>query len=254
MRQHVRGGALDLGLAAVGLDPADPEAAILLPGPALEQAGLEPDEVWARPRARLEELGAVAAERARLPLKQGRAMAGVDMRIVDDAGQALPWDGTTYGNLQVRGPWVTRRYMNAEADATEPGGWFATGDVATIDEHGFMEITDRTKDIVKSGGEWISSIALENIAVSHPDVAEAAIVGAHHPKWDERPLLIVVAKEGREVDPADLLGLYAGQVAKWWTPDEVVVVDALPHTATGKINKLALRRQFRDYKLASAAE
>ena len=117
-----------------------------------------------------------------------------------------------------------------------------------------MEITDRTKDIVKSGGEWISSIALENIAVSHPDVAEAAIVGAHHPKWDERPLLIVVAKEGHEIDPADLLGLYAGQVAKWWTPDEVVVVDALPHTATGKINKLALRRQFRDYKLASAAD
>ena len=193
-------------------------------------------------------------ERRRINEKQGRAVPGIDIRITDDEGREQPWDGATFGNLMVRGPWVLRRYLGADADATDADGWFATGDVATIDPHGVMEITDRTKDIVKSGGEWISSIALENIAVSHPDVAEAAIVGAHHPKWDERPLLIVVAKEGREVDPADLLGLYAGQVAKWWTPDEVVVVDALPHTATGKINKLALRRQFRDYKLASAAE
>jgi len=186
--------------------------------------------------------------------KQGRAVPGLDMKIVDDAGTELPWDGATYGNLMVRGAWVTQRYLNAEADATDAEGWFATGDVATIDPHGVMEITDRTKDIVKSGGEWISSIQLENIAVDHPDVAEAAIVGAKHPKWDERPLLIVVAKPGRAIDPAALLASYAGKVAKWWTPDEVVVVEQLPHTATGKLNKLALRQQFRNFKLASAAD
>ena len=204
--------------------------------PKADTAAMEPDEAQ------------------KLKYKQGRAVPGLDMRIVDDTGAELPWDGATYGNLQVRGPWVTRRYMNAEADATEPGGWFATGDVATIDTHGFMEITDRTKDIVKSGGEWISSIQLENIAVEHPDVAEAAIVAARHPKWDERPLLIVVAKPGRTIDPPALLATYAGRVAKWWTPDEVVVVEQLPHTATGKLNKLALRQQFRGYQLASVTE
>ncbi len=193
-------------------------------------------------------------EQKRLSHKQGRAVPGIDMKIVGDSGQELHWDGVAFGNLMVRGPWVLRRYLGADADATDPEGWFPTGDVATIDPHGVMEITDRTKDIVKSGGEWISSIALENIAISHPDVAEAAIVGARHPKWDERPLLIVVMKEGRTLDPAALLALYEGRVAKWWTPDEVVAVDALPHTATGKINKLALRQQFRDYQLASAAE
>ena len=193
-------------------------------------------------------------EAQRLRYKQGRVVPGVDIRIVDDAGSSLPGDGATFGNLQVRGPWVTRRYMNQDTDATDAEGWFATGDVATIDAHGFMEITDRTKDIVKSGGEWISSIQLENIAVEHPDVAEAAIVAAKHPKWDERPLLIVVAKPGRTIDPDALLASYAGRVAKWWTPDEVVVVEQLPHTATGKLNKLALRQQFRGFQLASAAE
>ena len=183
--------------------------------------------------------------------KQGRAMPGLDIRIVDDRGAELPWDGKVFGNLEVRGPWVTARYMNAQHDNTGPEGWFATGDVATIDPHGGMEITDRTKDIVKSGGEWISSIQLENIAVSHPDVAEAAIVAARHPKWDERPLLIVTAKPGRTIDPGALLAIYPGQVAKWWIPDEVVVVDDLPHTATGKLNKLALRQQFKDFRLAS---
>ncbi len=193
-------------------------------------------------------------EARRLPYKQGRAVPGLDLRIIDDTGAELPWDGTTYGNLVVRGPWVTRRYMNMDEDATDADGWFATGDVATIDPHGFMEITDRTKDIVKSGGEWISSIQLENIAVEHPDVAEAAIVAARHPKWDERPLLIVVAKPGRTIDADALLASYADRVAKWWTPDEVVVVEQLPHTATGKLNKLALRQQFRGYQLASASE
>ena len=199
--------------------------------------------------------GALPAEAAnKLRYKQGRAVPGLELRIVDDQGAELPWDGVTFGNLEVRGPWVTRRYMNETEDATNAEGWFPTGDVATIDGHGLLEITDRTKDVVKSGGEWISSIQLENIAVSHPDVAEAAVVGAKHPKWDERPLLIVTAKPGRTIDPASLLALYPGRVAKWWTPDEVVVVEDLPHTATGKLNKLALRQRFRDYKLASAAE
>ena len=180
-------------------------------------------------------------------------MPGLQLRIVDDQGAELPWDGHTFGNLEVRGPWVVQRYFNAQMDAAGDDGWFATGDVATIDADGFLEITDRTKDVVKSGGEWISSIQLENIAVSHPDVAEAAVVAARHPRWDERPLLIVVAKPDRTIDPAGLLTLYDGQVAKWWIPDEVVVVDELPHTATGKLNKLALRQQFRGFQLASAA-
>ena len=190
-------------------------------------------------------------ERARLPYTQGRAVAGLDMRIVDEAGSELPWDGKAFGNLEVRGPWVTSRYMNATEDNTGPDRWFATGDVATINRHGFMTITDRTKDIVKSGGEWISSIQLENIAVAHPDVAEAAIIAEPHEKWGERPLLIVTARPGRTVDPAGLLAMFEGKVAKWWIPDEVAVVDELPHTATGKLNKLVLRQQFRDRKLAA---
>jgi acyl-CoA synthetase (AMP-forming)/AMP-acid ligase II len=194
-----------------------------------------------------------AAEQQRLRLKQGRSVPGLQMRIVDDQRQELPWDGETFGNLEVRGPWVLRRYFNGAKDAADADGWFATGDVATIDADGYLEITDRTKDVVKSGGEWISSIQLENIAVSHPDVAEAAVVAAKHPLWDERPLLVVVAKPDCTIDRADLLAMYQGQVAKWWIPDEVVVVDELPHTATGKLNKLALRQQFRDFVLASAA-
>ena len=182
--------------------------------------------------------------------KQGRAVAGVDVKIVDDSGRELPWDGVAFGNLLVRGPWVNRRYFNAPEDATDKEGWFGSGDVATIDPNGVLHITDRTKDVVKSGGEWISSIALENIAVEHPAVAEAAVVAARHPKWDERPLLIVVPRAGAAVTREEMLALYPGRVAKWWTPDDVVVVDELPHTATGKINKLALRQRFKDYKLA----
>ncbi len=193
------------------------------------------------------------AEQKRMKLKQGRAVPGLELRIVDDERRELPWDGDTFGNLEVRGPWVLRRYYNAENDAACAQGWFGTGDVATIDPDGYLEITDRTKDVVKSGGEWISSIQLENIAVAHPDVAEAAVVAARHPRWDERPLLIVVAKPGRTIDRDALLAMYPGQVAKWWIPDEVVVVDELPHTATGKLNKLALRHQFRDFVLASVA-
>jgi 3-(methylthio)propionyl---CoA ligase len=180
-------------------------------------------------------------------LKQGRVLAGIDMKIVDSDGRELPWDGKAFGDLMVRGPWVCSGYYGEPGSACDAEGWFATGDVATIDPDGYMEITDRSKDVIKSGGEWISSITLENIAVSHPDVAEAAVVAAHHPKWDERPLLLVVARPGHTVHPASVLQIYQGQVPKWWLPDAVVVVPELPHTATGKLLKTDLRTRYRDY-------
>jgi 3-(methylthio)propionyl---CoA ligase len=192
------------------------------------------------------------AERDRLMLKQGRVAVGIDMKIVDGDGRELPWDGTAFGDLKVRGPWVCSAYYGEElGSALDGDGWFATGDVATIDPDGLMEITDRSKDVIKSGGEWISSITLENIALSHPDVAEAAVVAAHHPKWDERPVLIVVPRQGRTIDPEDVLDVYAGKVPKWWLPDAVVVVPELPHTATGKLQKTTLRTRYRDYLTAS---
>ncbi len=177
---------------------------------------------------------------------QGFPPFTVDMRIVGDDGAEKPWDGTTFGNLQVRGPTVTRGYFRT-GDALTPDGWFETGDVATIDPAGYMHITDRTKDVIKSGGEWISSIALENLAMGHPDVAEAAVVAARHPKWDERPLLVVVAKPGRQVTREGMVAHLAPHVAKWWLPDDVVVVEEIPHTATGKILKTKLREQFAGY-------
>ena len=173
-------------------------------------------------------------------------------KIVDGDGREQPWDGKSFGNLMVKGPWVCRAYFGREdevAETHDAEGWFRTGDVATIDADGYMRITDRTKDVVKSGGEWISSIELENIAVGHPDVAEAAVIAARHPKWDERPLLIVVPRDGREIDPQALLAWFEGKVARWWMPDDVVVVDELPHTATGKLQKIALRDRFGDYLL-----
>jgi fatty-acyl-CoA synthase len=180
-------------------------------------------------------------------LKQGRGFFGIDMKIVNDDGQELPWDGVAFGDLKVRGPWVVNAYYGDEpGSALDAEGWFATGDVATIDPDGYMEITDRSKDVIKSGGEWISSIALENIAVSHPDVLEAAVVAARHEKWDERPLLVVVPKPGHTIDPQSVLSIYEGKVAKWWLPDEVIVVDELPHTATGKLQKNAIRDKYRD--------
>jgi 3-(methylthio)propionyl---CoA ligase len=183
--------------------------------------------------------------------KQGRAIFGLDIRIVDDAGRVLPHDGATPGNLQMCGNWVCSAYYGQPpGSACDAEGWFTTGDVATIDPDGQMAITDRAKDVIKSGGEWISSIALENLAVEHPDVAEAAVVAAEHPKWDERPLLLVVPKAGRELDPAAVLGCLRGRVANWWLPDEVIVVAELPHTATGKVSKLRLRQQYRGHLLA----
>jgi len=189
---------------------------------------------------------------AALKLRQGRSLFGVDMRIVDGEGGELPWDGTTVGALQVRGPWVARAYFRAGSGCLTADGWFDTGDVANIDPDGFMLITDRSKDVIKSGGEWISSIELENLAVNHPAVVEAAVIGRPHPKWDERPLLVAVVAAGRSIERDELLGWYAGKVATWWVPDDVAFVDELPHTATGKLDKKALREQFADYRFPPA--
>jgi len=180
--------------------------------------------------------------------KQGKAVYGVDMKIVDDEGHDLPWDGEQSGNLMVRGPWVIQSYFNLPGTPVVDG-WFPTGDVATIDPDGFMQITDRSKDVIKSGGEWISSIDLENIAMAHPAVHEAAAIACKHPKWDERPLLVVVKKPGAEVTAEDLLGFFEGRIAKWQIPDDVVFIDEIPHTATGKIKKLTLRERFKDHRL-----
>ena len=193
-------------------------------------------------------------DRIALQLKQGHGIYGVQMRIVGDDGEELPRDGVAFGELQVRGPWVVNGYFKGEGGDVLDRGWFPTGDVATLDPEGFMQITDRAKDVIKSGGEWISSIDLENEAVSHPAVAEAAVIGIPHPKWDERPLLVVVAAEGQEPTKEDLLEHLRSRVAKWWLPDDVVVVDELPHTATGKISKLTLRDRFEGYQLPTAGD
>lgn len=185
--------------------------------------------------------------------KQGFAMFTVEMKITDDEGRELPWDGKTFGRLKVRGPAVARAYYKGEdGDILDSEGFFDTGDVAHIDKLGYMQITDRSKDVIKSGGEWISSIELENLAVGHPEVAEAAVIGVHHPKWDERPLLVVVAKKGSAPTKEAILDYIGPKVAKWWIPDDVVFVDEIPHTATGKIMKTALRETFRDYRLPGA--
>jgi fatty-acyl-CoA synthase len=195
-------------------------------------------------------------ERYAVQRKQGRAIFGVDLRIVDENGSELPWDGKAFGDLQVRGPWVIKSYFKGEGgdplvkDA-EGHGWFPTGDVCTIDPEGYIQITDRSKDVIKSGGEWISSIDLENIAVAHPAIAEAAVIGVKHPKWDERPIVVAVKKAGQDVSKEELLRFYEGKIAKWWMPDDVVFVNELPHTATGKLSKLTLRQQLKDYRLDS---
>jgi fatty-acyl-CoA synthase len=181
--------------------------------------------------------------------KQGHPPFGVEMKIEDDAGQQKPWDGRSFGRLMVRGPSIARAYYNIDDNILDHDGFFDTGDVATIDPYGYMQITDRSKDVIKSGGEWISSIDLENLAVGHPKVAEAAVIGISHPKWDERPLLVVVTKPGESLCKDDILGFMRDKIAKWWMPDDVVFVDEIPHTATGKIQKTTLRERFRDYQL-----
>ncbi|MDN3516484.1 3-(methylthio)propionyl-CoA ligase [Aquisalimonas lutea] len=196
-----------------------------------------------------------AKEQLDIKCKQGRAMFGVDMKIVDDNGERLPHDGKAFGELLVRGPAVLSGYYEnpeATAKAFDDEGWFRTGDVAKIDPDGYMEIVDRTKDVIKSGGEWISSIDLENAAVGHPEIAEAAVIAARHPKWDERPLLVCVREEGSGVDKNGVLDYLAQHVAKWWLPDDVVFVEELPHSATGKLQKAKLREDFKDYTLPTA--
>ena len=183
--------------------------------------------------------------------KQGRVPFGVELRIVDEDGKTLPRDGVASGPLQIRGPWVVKRYFKAEADAVDADQWFDTGDVAILHPDGTMQITDRAKDVIKSGGEWISSVELENAAVGCPGVQEAAAIGVPHPKWDERPILLVVRKAGSDVSAAAVAAFLSEKVAKWWLPDEILFVDSLPHTGTGKILKAELRQTYKDYRLAA---
>ena len=187
-----------------------------------------------------------------IQMKQGHPPFGVEMKITDDNGRDLPWDGKTFGRLKVRGPAVARAYYNDDSRILDDQGFFDTGDVSTMDPHGYMQITDRSKDVIKSGGEWISSIDLENLAVGHPKVAEAAVIGVKHPKWDERPLLIVVLKKDQTATKDDILGFMEGKIAKWWMPDDVTFVPEIPHTATGKILKTELRERFKNYTLPTA--
>jgi fatty-acyl-CoA synthase len=226
-----------------------------------EQHGVELRQAWGMtetsplgvansPKAGLPEM--TPDEQLDLATKAGRGVFGCELRIVDDEGKELPWDGEAFGPLQVRGPWICSDYYRLDGDggAHTADGWFDTGDVATIDPEGYMAITDRTKDVIKSGGEWISSIELENTIMGHPAVAEAAVIGVAHPKWTERPLLIVVKAAGQDVEEEELLAWYKGKVATWWIPSNVEFVDELPHTATGKIKKIELRKQFADYQLS----
>ena len=192
-------------------------------------------------------------DKMKVRLKQGRALYGIDMKIVNGEGEELPWDGHSCGDLLVKGPWVIREYYRGEGDTQTVtplvDGWFPTGDVASIDADGYMQITDRSKDLIKSGGEWISSIDLENIAVAHPAIAMAACIGMKHPKWDERPVVAVVKKPGTEVTREALLAFYEGKCAKWQVPDDVIFMEAIPMGATGKMLKTKLREQLKDYKL-----
>jgi acyl-CoA synthetase (AMP-forming)/AMP-acid ligase II len=189
-----------------------------------------------------------ADARLALQARQGRPLFGMDFRLVGQDGTVLPHDGVAAGEMQVRGHWVASRYFGDDrTESFTDDGWFATGDVATIDADGYVHLTDRAKDVIKSGGEWISSIELENVAMAHPAVAEAAAIGVRHPKWDERPLLLVQRKPGSDIDREAMLAHFAGKVAKWWIPDDVVFVESLPHTATGKLLKTQLRQEHADH-------
>jgi acyl-CoA synthetase (AMP-forming)/AMP-acid ligase II len=193
-------------------------------------------------------------EQMDIKVKQGRVPYLVEMKITDDEGKELPRDGKAFGHLKVRGPFIVGEYIKGDGgDILDEEGFFDTGDVATIDPLGFMQITDRSKDVIKSGGEWISSIEIENIAVGHEKIQEAAVIGIAHPKWDERPLLVIVKNEGADISKEEVLGFLEGKIAKWWMPDDVAFVDEIPHTATGKIQKLTLREQFADYTLPTAS-
>jgi fatty-acyl-CoA synthase len=188
-------------------------------------------------------------EKLAIKVKQGRPVFGVDLRLVDDAGDVLPHDGKTSGHLQIRGPWVASAYFKRDRDDNFQDGWFFTGDIATIDADGYMQVTDRSKDVVKSGGEWISTIEIENAAMSHPAVAQAAVIGVSHPKWQERPLLVVVKAEGQEATTKEILAFLATRLPTWWVPDAVELIDSMPIGATGKILKRNLRERFAGYVL-----
>ncbi|MGB1458515.1 long-chain fatty acid--CoA ligase [Spongiibacter marinus] len=187
-------------------------------------------------------------QRKKLRLKQGRPSFGVDIKVVDADNNELPWDGESSGAVKVRGPWIVNDYYGYDGKTLDDDGWFETGDVACFDEYGYMQITDRLKDVIKSGGEWISSIELENCAVNHPKVAEAAVVGIPHPKWTERPLLLVILKDGEQMEKAEMLAWFEDKVAKWWIPGDCVFVDSLPHTATGKLSKKDIREDYKDFR------
>ncbi len=229
-----------------------------------DEFGIEVIHAWGMTEmSPLGTLSKLKAKHAALPVeaqrrileKQGKVIFGVDMEILDDDGAALPWDGKASGNLVVRGPWIIRSYYRRDDSPlvkVAGGAWFPTGDVASIDADAYMQITDRSKDVIKSGGEWISSIDLENIAMGHPAVLEAAAISCRHPKWDERPLLVVVKKPGAELTRELMLGYFEGKIAKWQIPDDVVFVPEIPHTATGKMQKLKLREMFKDHQLPTA--
>ena len=214
---------------AWGMTETSPLGTINSPADAMEQMPLE--------------------QRYRLQMKQGRPVYGVQLKIVNDDNQPLPHDGSTFGRLLIRGPWVANGYYGIGQTESFQDGWFDTGDVATIDPQGYMQIVDRTKDVIKSGGEWISSIDLENAALGHPAVAEACVIGVRHPKWDERPLLLAVLHPGSACQPQQLIEFLSDKVAKWWLPDAVLFVDELPHTATGKLLKTELREIYQDHLL-----
>jgi len=227
-----------------------------------DEYGVEVTHAWGMTET--SPLGTIASNTAKIAamdaeaqlqfkLKQGRPPLGLEMKLTDDAGAGLPNDGTTFGRLKVKGPYVVGRYFKDEGgEILDDGGFFDTGDVATIDGHGFMQITDRAKDVIKSGGEWISSIEIENIAMGHPKAAIAAVIGAYHPKWDERPVLLVKLREGAEGTKEEFLAFLEGKIAKWWTPDDVVFVDDIPLGATGKIDKKLIRERMKDYVLPTA--
>jgi len=200
-----------------------------------------------RPRSRMDD--ATDAEKRRVRALQGPPLPGVELRVVGDDGSVLPWDGASVGELQIRGPWITAGYYDDDRNAEAfDDGWFRTGDVVTIDADGYVKIQDRAKDVIKTGGEWISSVELENAIMGHPDVAEAAVIGLPHPKWQERPLACVVRRPGAGVTRDDLLDFVRPQVAKWWVPDDVVFVDELPKTSVGKFAKRVLRKRMADYR------
>jgi fatty-acyl-CoA synthase len=212
---------------------------------------MSPLGTQATPNAAIAAMG--EDEQIRYRLKQGRPPLCVEMKLTDDEGARLPHDGATFGRLKVKGPFVVGEYFKGEGGhILDPEGFFDTGDVATIDDQGFMQITDRAKDVIKSGGEWISSIEIENIAVGHPKAALAAVIGAAHPKWDERPVLVVKLEPGVEAAKDEFLSFLEGKIAKWWMPDDVVFVDDIPLGATGKIDKKLIRERMKDYVLPTA--